>query len=122
MFIFKVAKLIVKTFLGIALGIAIIAVIISVICDIHEASKPVNDWASHIVWMHQVCEKAPVGTVLACPICEKNGNPHKNFTKTDPNINCCNAAEEAEYQAIYQAWMATQGGEETAKKYGVQLR
>lgn len=69
--IFKVAKFVIKIGLGIGLGILILIWTGAAIVGWIRSGENPHDNMSFVINDVNKCEKYPVGTYIACPICER---------------------------------------------------
>ena len=112
--IFKVAKFVIKVFLGIALGIGLFIYLIVGSFAAMRSAEPVDKNMTFIIESYEICSEYPVGTWHACPVCGKN------FYKQD--INFCSHKCEKKYSEMKTAWDKAKSAEEEAqnvlRKYG----
>lgn len=109
MIMFKVIKAVVGFFLGIALSIALM---VFLCVGVYKLTRPQEDYHDTITYMlrdYERCENEPEGTLLACPVC------NRNYYK-DWDLVCCSETCEDEYLLLKAAW--NRGDEKLVEKHG----
>ena len=108
--VFRIAKFIFKMVLGVVLGILFVWWLgASVVAWVND-SRDIHNDMSFVVKDVERCDHYPAGTLLQCPICQKN------FIKED--IDFCSTKCEQKYWAMKKEYDIALQSEKNLNKMG----
>ena len=114
MFIFKIAKAVVKFFLGLALGIFLVYFIVAGTYHAVRTPDPVYKDMTDCIRVYNVNrEQVQNGEYTYCPVCRKNFQKRNNF-------NFCSKVCSDEYYVLKTAW--DNGDRWTVEAHGKKFR